>query len=147
MRITNNMVTNRFSGNGLFLDIRSIVRDISSGTVLVGTWNEDTTLPIRIGPCQDQAVPLNSGDLLPNATAVSNGTLSLDGTGAWATATNYYVGGTPLNALITGVTTLTSADGSSILSAATLTNAMIPLLPGMRLLVNTGGTAKFWKAV
>jgi hypothetical protein len=141
---TNGMATNRFSGNGYFIDIQSIVADVKLTT---GTWKEDSTFPIRIGPTVGQLAPFNSGSLVGNAQIVSNGTLSLAGTGAWATGTNYYVGGTPLNALVSGTVTLTSADGQSILSAVSLTNAMIPLLAGMRLLVATGGSAKFWKAV
>lgn len=144
--LTNNMTTNRFTGNGLFLDIRSIVAD---SPLTVGTWNEDATFPIRIGPCVSQAVPLNSGNSLPSGSQVSSGTvLSLGGSAAWTTGTTYTCGGTPLTALVTGTMTLKNSQSQTLFGPTLLTGpTFVPLTCGMSILIAASGTATFWKAV
>jgi hypothetical protein len=142
----NQMTSNSFTGNSIFLHVGSITPENQGMTT--GTWNEDATVPIRVGPCTGQSAPMNSGDYLTHPVSSAAACLSLAGTAAFVSGTTYTVGGTKLGCYVpTGTVTLTTANGTALLSAVALTNEIFSLEPQMQFRVTGYGATPplFWK--
>ncbi len=136
-----------FAGHSLAgLNLHNWAPKTSSDVITWGT-QETATFPIYLGMTGAVGAPTGTGAIIANPVTATGSILSVGGTGAWAAGTTYTCGGTPLIALVTGTTTLKTSDGTTLLSAASLTNSFIRLEVGMTLLVATGGTTVFYKGV